>query len=370
MEWAGYPMILMPFVALKLPKISIELLNAVFHYCSIVFFYKAILLYVPHKISLITSLFWACYYIAYQEIPVVFSEPLTLFLSAIIIYCICKAFSQKQIKPILYAGIALGFLVLTKVVFGYVLFVMLFISVFLFIIYYIKKMEWRKMRKIVLILLIAVGVVTPYLIYTYSLTGRLFYFANSGGMSLYWMSTPYEGEYGDWNNENFQANCIPEWNLPCNAAFFRKNHQTDMDFIQQFEGLARDDAYKMLAIENIKNHPLKYTRNCIANMGRLWFNFPFSYFYQRDKILLRIPPNAILLGLISFALPLSIINFRRIPMEINFIGIFFLLYLCVSMLVSAYQRQFYVIVPMLLLWSVYIISKTVSFRLKIKPEKI
>ncbi len=38
----------------------------------------------------------------------------------------------------------------------------------------------------------------PYLLMTYSLTGKPFYWGSSGGLSLYWMSTPYDTEMGDW----------------------------------------------------------------------------------------------------------------------------------------------------------------------------
>ena len=45
---------------------------------------------------------------------------------------------------------------------------------------------------------IALAVCVPYLYRNYSLTGRVFYWAQSGGLSLYWMSSPMGEEYGDW----------------------------------------------------------------------------------------------------------------------------------------------------------------------------
>jgi len=38
----GYPIILVPFVALNLPFVSMTILNAVMHYLSIVFLFKAL----------------------------------------------------------------------------------------------------------------------------------------------------------------------------------------------------------------------------------------------------------------------------------------------------------------------------------------
>ena len=48
-------------------------------------------------------------------------------------------------------------------------------------------------QKGIIILLIAFATIAPYLIYTYHLTGRIYYLGTSGGNNLYWMSTPYEG---------------------------------------------------------------------------------------------------------------------------------------------------------------------------------
>ena len=47
------------------------------------------------------------------------------------------------------------------------------------------------MRTIALVYALALVWCLPYLAHTYSLTGRWFYWGSSGGMSLYWMSTPY-----------------------------------------------------------------------------------------------------------------------------------------------------------------------------------
>ena len=46
------------------------------------------------------------------------------------------------------------------------------------------------------------------------------------------------------------------------------------------------------------------------------------------------------------------------------------LYLFLSLLVSAYPRHLYVIVPFLLFWFAYIINKTITFKQFIKTENI
>ena len=54
--------------------------------------------------------------------------------------------------------------------------------------------------RVLMILLISIGLTIPYLTYTYYHTGKIFYWATSGGNNLYWLTTPYEGEYGSWLN--------------------------------------------------------------------------------------------------------------------------------------------------------------------------
>ncbi len=248
--------------------------------------------------------------------------------------------------------------------FGYVL---LMVGLGYGIAYFILKTRRNpmqiKVRKLLFVWCIAFATILPYLIYTYSITGRIFYFGNSGGMSLYWMSTPIEHEFGDWTNEKFTFHC-DSWR-PCNAEFFAKNHQKDIDFVNQFKGVEKDDAYKKLAFENIRNYPKKYVQNCVANIGRLFFGQPYSYYYQGVGLVFYVLlPNSIILTLMLVCLPLWLYNFKKCRAEINFLTVFLFIYLFVSVFLSAYPRQFFVIVPGILMWVVYILSKSVKISVK------
>src|SRR5579862_879669 len=52
----GYPLILVPFIALKMPVIYITLLNALYQYMAVVLLYKAVRLVASDKIALLFSL--------------------------------------------------------------------------------------------------------------------------------------------------------------------------------------------------------------------------------------------------------------------------------------------------------------------------
>ncbi|WP_051068798.1 ArnT family glycosyltransferase [Cesiribacter andamanensis] len=355
----GYPLFLLPFAVLGLPLLAITLANAVLYWASVLLLYHSLLGYVSRRTALLLSLFWAGYYIAFQELPSLLSEPLTLFLVTAIAYCWSRAFREASTRWMVVAGLLLGWLTLTKIIFGYVVLVLLAGSVL-----YAGISRTANARRLAYCFGVAFLLCVPYLLYTYSLTGRVLYWGNSGGMSLYWMSTPVEGEYGDWNNETFTANCgLP--NMPCSAPLLAVHHQADIAYVSQFVGVAKDDAYKRIAIDNIKAHPVKYVRNWLANIGRLLFGIPASYFYQREATLARILPNGVLLTFMLIAAVPTIRSWRRVALEIRILVLLLLLYLGASSLLSAYPRQFYVVVPMLLLWIGYVLERSLRISLQI-----
>ena len=358
----GYPLYLLPFVWLDTPLIIIKLSNAVLQYLSIVLLFLAIKKYTSTQIAFFFSIFWASYYISYQELFLIMTEPLTSFLSALIVYlvaCESRTDLPKWKYPILL-GITIGFLTLTKIIFGYVL-------ILLTIAYSISSLIYKKNKighRSTFIFFLAILLNGPYLIYTYNLTGKFFYWGNSGGNALYWMSTPIEGEFGEWNNTTFTANCGHDIKIPCNSDQFSVHHKQEIENILQLPIIEQDDEFKKIAINNIINNPVKYLRNIISNISRLFFGIPNSYFYQREQTIWRILPNSIILSLFIFSLIVTTINYRLLPPEIRLVVGLIMLYLIFSSLVSAYPRQFYVAVPLMFFWFAYIFDKSIKFRLR------
>jgi hypothetical protein len=361
----GYPLVLVPLLAMHLPLIAGTLLNAVFQYLSVVFLFKALNLLVKRKTALLFTLFWACYYVAFKELSLWLTEPLVNLLVCLFLYHGAAALVDKRKNwwSAIFSGLAFGYLVLTKVLLGYVL--LLLLVVFACILLFRRTM---KLKKVVLLLAVAFLVNLPFLFYTWQLTGRMFYWANIGGMVLYWASTPVEGEFGDWNDDHFTAYCGFDPNMPCNAELFAKNHQADYDSIYQYTGVQRDDAFRKIAIRNIRQHPAKYLRNCIANGGRLFFGFPFSYTYNRVQNVWRVPAGAAVLFLLMFSIVLSLINLKRLPFVIGFFSAVVLLYIGASLAVSAYQRLLTVAVPLIIVWAAYLFERNIDFRWRLPEE--
>jgi 4-amino-4-deoxy-L-arabinose transferase-like glycosyltransferase len=263
-------------------------------------------------------------------------------------------------KYILLAGFMIGYIVLTKVAFGFVLIFMLAGTVIL----WLTNRRSINYKKGLFIMLIGLATVSPYMIYIYQLTGRVLYWSTTAGSTLYWSSTPYKEEYGDWKLELKQGPVeMGNYNIPGSGDSLVAHHQEDYNEIYKYKGVEQDDVWKRKAIENIKKHPGKYLQNCVYNIGRLVFHYPFSQAVQRPKVLLVFPANGIILTMMLFCIIPTFKNWRKVSYPIRFMLFFTILYLGASTLVTAYVRMFTIIVPILLFWFAYIFSKTVKVNL-------
>ncbi len=372
----GYPVILTPFLAFGFPLITLTIMNAFFYYFSIIFLYKALKQIVSFKVTIIFSFFWAFYYIAYQNIPFIHTETFTYFLISILILATIESFKAnnqpRKKRFIVLAGFTLGYIVLTKIAFVYVFLAMLLASIILFI----TNRKSSNYQKGVVIMLISFATLLPYMIYTFKLTGRLLYWNTNTGVSLYWSTSPYPGEYGDWK-ENLKENPIDmgNFNIPGAGDSLVAHHQNDYDKVFKKHGFSQagmlqDDEFKLMAINNIKSHPLKYLQNCFYNVGRLVFHYPFSYAVQRPKVLIVFPLNGIVLTFILFSLIPTIKNWRNVDFPIRVLLIFTFLYLGLSAMVTAYVRMFTIIVPILMLWFAYTFQNTMKISLKFTKKEL
>lgn len=319
----GYPLLVALFLALKIPLILLKLLNAVFFYLSIILLFKTIRKYGSFRITFLVCLFWACYYNAYEFMPLVLTEILTVFLVSALMLLLTKVFDSPKEegskKYIFWAGIIFGYIALTKVVFGYVIVVM-FIGTLLL---WISNRKIVNYKKAFLISSIALLTTLPYLIYTYSLTGRILYWSTISGNNLYWMTSPEKDEFGSWmeyplygsdsiSNTNVDSGSYSggilnfknrSYHFQGYEDLIRANHKDNFDEIYKYKTpMEQDDAYKRIAFKNIKEHPLKYFENWVSNIGRILFNFPYSYKTQTPGTLVRLPMTGIIVVLMLFCL--------------------------------------------------------------------
>ena len=120
----GYPLFLVPFLYFKFPLITIPLANALMQYMSIVFLFKSIKAYTNTKVALTASLAWGLYYLGYQEIPSILTEPFTSFLMSSLLLTITSYYTKGNKNYLYISGVVIGLIVLTKFIFGYILLLM------------------------------------------------------------------------------------------------------------------------------------------------------------------------------------------------------------------------------------------------------
>ena len=376
----GYPIMLMPFEWLKLPVTVIRMLNPFLLYLSLVLLYKTLENLVSLRKNLICCFFFACYFNLLQALYLAITEMTAVFLITLFGFLLVKAFDNNtKRKYLLLAGFVLGYLCLTKVVYGYVLTCMMLAALFL----WLFNRKQKDYRRVITVLLVAFITVAPYLAYTYKITGRLFYWSSFGGNNLYWMSTPHKDEYGSWLSQpeikdgvlfigkSQYAGLINEEDKN-NSSFMpgyrdsvlKHNYADLLEIVKKGDTtLALDDAYKAAAIKNIKQHPVKFLTNCFSNVGRIIFNYPYTYSMQKPATLIRLPFNGILVMLFLFCLYPAIRNWRKLPLALRFLFFVSLLYFGGSILGSAEIRMFNPLVPFLLMFIAFVGGKVI----KLKP---
>ena len=243
---------------------------------------------------------------------------------------------------------------MVKIIFGHVILVT---TVCLLLLTAFQRFRSRFVLKYLLIFSVAMAGCVPWLVYTYSLTGKLFYWGNSGGMSLYWMSSPHKKEFGDWSHEKYFDN--PE---------LRKNHKVFFDSIRDLPAVEKDEAFKKKAMVNIGQNPTKYFFNWVANIGRMLFSYPYSYQNMSLRTFFILIPNMFIVVILTLLLYPTILHWKQIDFGIKILLFFTMVYLAGSSLLSAYKRMFIIVVPVWVFFICYATNRfvTVTFASPVK----
>lgn len=347
----GYPLILLPFVALDSNLLIPKLLNAIFILIGILYLYKTLLFYTKEKYALAVVLILGLYPPLLRWIPGLYSEPISFFLVSGFIFYFCSLYQQKKNwKTAILAALFLGYLVLTKVIFFHVVVVGTIVLSILFLFKKQSRTKWA--------LYVAIGafvVMSPFLIYAYSVTGKLFYLGTRGGEILYHRATPFDKEYGNWFStdkilsvHNGEASDDTK-----DLSLLIANHQDFYLHVQPLNNMQKDSAFKAKAIENMKEHPLKYLKNTVANTGRLLLGLPNSYQPQTLGAYGYIIPNGFLMVLfVLIAWPAFRLR-KKIPFEIKAVFLFSVIYGGGLILLLGKPRYFTMMVPSLVLFLTY-----------------
>jgi hypothetical protein len=339
--WHGpaLPLLLAPLVAFHLPlEVMRVLVGPVLLFGAIAVFHRVVRLDLRERQALGVTYALALYLPFFTVLGPIHVEPLATLCFTLVVFFMVRSIRGGS-RDHVWAALALAVLALSRVEFGYVLVASLALSLLWLVLSHGSRPARRSFIAVVLALLFC----TPWLAYTYSVASRPFYWGNSGGLSLYWMTAP--GNLGDWQGEP-DAFAAPQ--LVGSRSVF--------DEIKRLKPLDQDAKLQSVALQNIKTDPNHYLTNVVNNIGRLVFNTPYSFTNEKASTLLYMVPNALLLGLLAIATFVVIKVRQRPPAEIVVIAVFAILGFCVHIPVAAYARFVIPLVPAAVWLAVAIVS--------------
>ena len=209
-------------------------------------------------------------------------------------------------------------------------------------------------RRPVWIFLGALVLCTPYLLYTYQLTGKVFYWGTNGGDVLYWMTVGGTGLFGTWLPMH-QVREHPD---------LASEHLTFLETTHALPAVEGDKRFKRRALENLRARPEVYAANWVGNVARLLFNYPWSRREQSLRTYGYLLPNAALLLAFGASLYPAFRNRAAVPPALAVLLAFVAVAVAIHSLVSSTGRLFVVNIPVLLLWVFFVFHHFVSVEVR------
>jgi 4-amino-4-deoxy-L-arabinose transferase-like glycosyltransferase len=325
----GLPGALAPLVALDLPTSVLRLTGPVFLFAAAVLFYVLARSRWGSRTALIATYGFGLYPPFWALLSNLHSEPLAILCIVAAMLGVARYVRDGERGSFLLGAAALAGLALTRVAYGWVLILLLICSALWWVVG-----RSRVAFRTATIATVALIFCSPWLVYTYMKTERPLVWGNSGSLSLYWMSSPYPGDTGDWRRADEVFN-NPE--LVSHRPFF--SSLRGLTLAEQNAEIERQ------AIHNIAHHPWAYLGNVAANASRLVFNAPFSGTHWRWNDLFYALPNLLVGAAALFCTFVLIPRRRSLPPETTPFVLVGGLALLLHALVAAYPRMLAPIVP-------------------------
>ncbi|MGK0185354.1 MAG: hypothetical protein ACI9R3_001131 [Verrucomicrobiales bacterium] len=354
----GYPLFLAGLVTIGIPLWGLKAVNVLLLTGGLWFFYKAARLFVSERVSLITVAVLGLHPLLLRWVSFLMTESLSFFCMTGFLFCFCSLLRRKNFSvwALLCATAFFALLCLTRSLFAYAAIVGILACVVLGCIHLRNENAlpfWRAGSVLVLALLMCV----PYLLGTFAQTGKAFYWSSYGGGLLYWISSPYEDERGDWHSiEDVRENPI-----------LVARHLEFLTATEALPLLKREAVYQSKAFENIRQNPAKLIRNWVDNTSRLLFGTPRSFKNERVKTHVYIWPHVCVMLLCALSVLVVARRWRDVPPAMPILALLALTYFGGSMVLPAMPRFLVPILPIVALWLAFVFSRLVHFRLVPAP---
>lgn len=327
----GLPLVLTGPVAAGFPLWLVRLIGPLLLFAAVLVFYALMRRHTRPKAALLAAGALGMYLPYYTLLPALHSEALAILFVVVALYATARVCEGAGRRWLLLGAVALAGLALTRVDYGWVL-----TAVLVAVLVWWLVSRRATAGRLAAMYALGLALCLPWLAYTTAETGRVFQWGNSGGLSVYWMSSPYAGDLGDWQKAEA---VLSDPDLAPHRSFFAS-----------LEGRSLPDQNARLerrALENIRDHPLKYVENLAANVSRMFFDTPYSYSSQRLTAMYFAIPNALLLGVLVFAVVVAVRVRGSLPPPTAPFAIFAIAAFGLHALVSAYPRMLFPIVPVL-----------------------
>jgi 4-amino-4-deoxy-L-arabinose transferase-like glycosyltransferase len=329
----GLPALLAPLVAVDAPLSVLRLTSAFVLFAAVLLMYALARERWGSRIGLVAAYALGLYVPFLGLLSNLHSEVLAVLCVVVGMLGLARFLERGGLGWLLLGSVGLATLALTRVAYGWVLTVALLALV----VWWLVRRS-RATGRAAAVVALALALCLPWLAYTYSETDRLFVWGNSGSLSLYWMTSPHEGDLGDWH----QAHVVfTDPDLRPHREFFESLR--GLDLAEQNAEIERE------ALTNIANNPGAYAENVVANVSRMLFNSPYSRTQQQTNDAFYALPNAVLLGAAVLLALVLVPRRRTLPREAGVFALLAATAFGLHALVSAYPRMLGPIVP-LVVW--------------------
>ena len=329
----GLPVLLAPLVALDAPFSVLRLTSVLVLFAAVLLMYVLVRERWGMRAGLVAAYALGLYAPFLGLLSNLHSEVLGVFFVIVGMLGLARFLDRGGVQWLAVGGLGLAGLALTRVAYGWVLTLALVVLG----VWWLARRSSAAGRAAAVIGL-ALALCVPWLTYTYAKTDRLFVWGNSGSLSLYWMTSPHEGDLGDWQ----QAHLV--FSDPALAP-----HR---EFFEGLRGLTlaeQNAEIEREALRNIANHPGAYAENVVANVSRMLFNSPYSRTQQQTNDVFYAASNAILLGAAVLCALVLLPRRRTLPPETGVFAALAVAAFGLHALVAAYPRMLAPIVP-LVVW--------------------
>jgi hypothetical protein len=266
----GLPALLAPLVALGVPLAELRLTSPLLMFAASLLFYRFLRLRLSRRAALIGAYALGLYGPGYYVLGTVAKEPLALLGTIAALDGTTRYLMQGRARHAVLGGLSMGLLVMTRLEYGWVIAACLISGLLWWSVTLLRPGAApgaaTAARRWTVVCAVGMLACVPWLTYTYGLTHHLFYWGNSGGISLYWMSSPSAGQLGEWHATH-TVNTDPA--LAAYRPFFH--------YVSSLGPLRADLELQHVALVQALGHPAKYLLNLLANVGRMFLGFPFSF---------------------------------------------------------------------------------------------